>query len=174
MKQAKRLPLFAAESTTELLAEQDAQIESKDAESICRKRKAAKLQKPLLPKFFSAKLSGNEAAVEKYYETLHHCGFYIGRPLTADEKRDTEARTYAGWKWTHLRDAFVRLGFFRSDSSIRGFAQHLADVFPYLTMANIQRGFNSRGGYVDSNATATIIGEMEFEFEEVAVLAGLK
>ena len=49
MKQAKRLPLFAAESTTELLAEQDAQIESKDAESICRKRKAAKLQKPLLP-----------------------------------------------------------------------------------------------------------------------------
>lgn len=164
----------AAESTPELLAEQDAQSEPKDAESICRKRKAAKLQKPLLPKFFSAKLSGSEAAVERYYETLHHCSFYIGRPLTADEKRDTEAHTYAGWKWTHLRDAFVRLGFFRSDSSKRGFAQHLADVFPHLTMTNIQRGFNSRGGYVDSNATATIIGEMEFEFEEVAVLAGLK
>ena len=41
-------------------------------------------------------------------------------------------------------------------------------------MTNIQRGFNSRGTYVDSNATATIIGEMEFEFEEVAVQAGLK
>lgn len=174
MKQAQWLPLSEAESTPELLAEQDAQSEPKDAESICRKRKAAKLQKPLLPKFFSAKISGNEAAVEKYYETLHDCGFYIGRPLTADEKRDTEARTYAGWKWTHLRDAFVRLGFFRSDSSKRGFAQHLADVFPYLTMTNIQRGFNSRGGFVDSNATATIIGEMEFEFEDVAGLAGLK
>ena len=163
-----------AATTPEPSAEQDPQSEPKDAESICRKRKAAKLRKPLLPKFFNTKLSGSEAAVEKYYETLHHCGFYIGRTLTADEKRDPDARGYAGWKWTHLREAFVRLGFFRSDSSKRGFAQHLADVFPYLTLTNVQRGFNSRGGYVDSNATATIIGEMEFEFEEVAGLAGLK
>ncbi len=164
----------AVETVSETSAEQDAQSEPKDAESIRRKRKATKLQTPLLPKFYSTKLSANEAAVEKYYETLHHCGYYIGRTLTANEKRDPDACTYAGWKWTHLRDAFVRLGFFRSDSSKRGFAQHLADVFPYLTMTNIQRGFNSRGTYVDSNATATIIGEMEFEFEEVAVLAGLK
>ena len=129
---------------------------------------AAELQSPPLPKFFNQKLAGNKEAVDAYYRILHHCGLYIGRTLVAKEKKDPSIRGYAGWKWNHLREAFVKLGFFRSDSSKKGFAEHLADVFPYLTATNIQRGFNSRGGYVDSNEKSRVISEMMNEFEEVA------
>ena len=61
----------------------------------------------------------------------------------------------------------MRLGFFRADSSKKGFAENLADLFPYLGATNIQRGFNDRGGFVDDNSVARIISEIEFEFEDV-------
>ena len=143
------------------------QPEPKDAEGVYRKRKATTLQKPSLPKFFNEKLASNETAVDCFYETLHHCGFYIGRTLLPTEKKDAEQRCYEGWKWSHLREAFIRLDFFKADSSKKGFAEYLADVFPYLSATNIQRGFNSRGGYVDTNATRRIIKEMVNEFEDV-------
>lgn len=143
------------------------QPEPKDAEGVYRKRKATTLQKPSLPKFFNEKLASNETAVDCFYETLHHCGFYIGRTLLPTEKKDAEQRCYEGWKWSHLREAFIRLDFFKADSSKKGFAEYLADVFPYLSATNIQRGFNSRGGYVDTNATCRIIKEMVNEFEDV-------
>lgn len=143
------------------------QPEPKDAEGVYRKRKATTLQKPSLPKFFNEKLASNETAVDCFYETLHHCGFYIGRTLLPTEKKDAEQRCYEGWKWNHLREAFIRLDFFKADSSKKGFAEYLADVFPYLSATNIQRGFNSRGGYVDTNATRRIIQEMVNEFEDV-------
>ena len=101
---------------------------------------------------------------------------HTGRNRTryVEEKNDVNLRNYAGWKWKHLRDAFVRLGFFRADSNKKGFAQHLADVFPYLDAANIQRGFNSRGGYTDSNVNTRIINDIVGEFEEVAEIAGIE
>lgn len=148
----------------------DSQPESKDAYAVYCRRRDAKPQKPLLPKFFNEKLATDDTAVERFYEILHHCGFYIGRTLLSDEKKDPRKRCYEGWKWSHLREAFVRLGFFRADSSKKGFAEFLADVFPDLTATNIQRGFNSRGGYVDSNAVHRILQEMTAEFETVANL----
>lgn len=153
---------------------QDVQSESKDALAVYRRRKAAKLQKPVLPKFFNTKLTSNVQAIDAYYEALHECGFFIGRALIEEEKNDVNLRYYAGWKWKHLRDAFVKLGFFRADSNKRGFAQHLADVFPYLDAANIQRGFNNRGGYTDSNANTRIINDIIDEFEDVAEIAGIE
>lgn len=143
------------------------QPKPKSAEDVYRQRLAVKPQKPELPKFFNEKLASNPVAVESYYETLHHCGFFIGRTLIEEEKRAPDRRCYAGWKWSHLREAFVRLGFFRADSSKKGFAEHLADVFPYLGATNIQLGFNDRGGFIDDNTVARIIGEIEFEFEDV-------
>lgn len=83
------------------------------------------------------------------------------------EKKDADQRCYDGWKWSHLREVFVRLGFFKADSPKKGFAEYLADVFPYLSATNIQRSFNSCGGYVDTNATRRIIQEMINEFEDV-------
>lgn len=144
------------------------QPEQKNAESVYRKRKSIPPQKPALPKFFNEKLVSSETAVDCFYETLHHCGFYIGRTLLPIEKKNADQRCYEGWKWSHLREAFVHLGFFKADSSKKGFAEYLADVFPYLSATNIQRSFNSRGGYVDTNATRRIIQEMVNEFEDVS------
>ena len=159
-----------AEIIEETTPAQPAQFESKDADTVYRKRSAAKLQKPRLPNFFNEELAINENAVKSYYDTLHRCGFYIGRTLLSHEKRDPDIRYYAGWKWKHLREAFVKLGFIKKDSSKKGFAEYLADVFPYLEATNIQRGFNSRGGYTDPNATRRIINDMVSEFEEVSDL----
>ena len=143
------------------------QPEPKDAEGVYRKRMVVQPQRPPLPKFFNEKLASNDSAVDSFYETLHHCGFYIGRTLLTSEKKDSAKRCYEGWKWSHLREAFVRLDFFKADSSKKGFAEYLAEVFPYLSATNIQRSFNSRGGYVDTNATARVIKEMMTEFEDV-------
>lgn len=68
---------------------------------------------------------------------------------------------------------------FAVDLAVRGgfevlLDQHLADVFPYLDAANIQRGFNSRGGYTDRNANASIIHDIMGEFEDVAEIAGIE
>ena len=144
--------------------------EPKDADAVYHKRMSLKPNKPRLPNFFNEKLVSNKVAVECYYETLHHCGFFIGRTLVGHEKKDPDIRCYAGWKWKNLRDAFVKLGFFKADSSKKGFAEHLAEVFPYLEVANIQRGFNNRGGYVDNNANTRIVNDMVAEFEDVADL----
>ena len=156
----------AAEAKVKEMAEPD----SKAAHTVYAKRLKCKPLKPALPKFFSEKLTGNADAIKSYYATLHHCGFFIGRTLVEEEKRDPDRRCYAGWKWTHLREAFVKLGFFRADSSKKGFAEHLAEVFPYLGATNIQRGFNSRGGYTDPNATHQIILDIMHEFDDVKTL----
>lgn len=63
------------------------QPEPKDAEGVYRKRKATTLQKPSLPKFFNEKLASNETAIDCFYETLHHCGFYIGRTLLQQRRK---------------------------------------------------------------------------------------
>lgn len=150
--------------------QQTQQSEPKGADAIYNKRKTTKMQTPPLPKFFNEKLAANETAVDCFYEILHHCGFFIGRPLLPAEKKDPETRCYEGWKWDYLREAFIKLGFFKADSSKRGFALYLADVFPYLTATNVQRSFNSRNAYVDSNAKQRIINEMVEEFDEVVDL----
>ncbi len=162
------------QAAEQVASTQDARSEPKDALAVYRRRKSAKLRKPVLPNFFNTKITSNEQAVEAYYKALHKCGIFIGRVLIEEEKNNVELRIYAGWKWKHLRDAFVRLSFFRADSNKKGFAQHLADVFPYLEASNIQRGFNSRGGYTDSNANARIIKDIMSEFEEVARIAGIE
>lgn len=148
----------------------DSQSNGKDARSVYLRRKAITPNRPPLPKFFSEKLSGNEQAVESYYDALHDCGFYIGRSLLPEEKLDRNTRYYDGWKWSHLRDAFVKIGFFRGDSSKKGFADHLAEVFPYLSATNIQRGFNSRGPYAVSNTSNRILKAIQDEFEDVVEL----
>lgn len=147
-----------------------AQPESKSAEAVYRRWAAAKPQRPDLPNFFTPRLAKNPEAVEEYYDTLHHCGFYIGRTLIDEEKRDRNKRCYDGWKWKYLREAFIRLGFFKADSSKKGFAEHLAEVFPYLVATNIQRGFNDRGSYTDTNTKDSIITAMVYEFEDVKAL----
>lgn len=154
----------------EVATAQSSKPVSKGADAVYRKRSNSKPQRPRLPNFFNEKLAANKSAVDRYYETLHHCGFFIGRSLLEHEKRDPDMRCYDGWKWKHLREAFVKLGFFKADSSKKGFAEHLADVFPYFEATNIQRGFNSRGGYIDPNATQRIITDMVHEFETVKEL----
>lgn len=143
---------------------------SKGAEAVYSRWAAVKPQKPDLPKFFDKRLTGNSEAVEEYYRVLHHCGFFIGRTLTAEEKRDRDRRCYDGWKWKYLRDAFVKLGFIKGGSPKKGFAEHLTEVFPYLVATNIQRGFNDRGGYTDDNTKDSIITAMIHEFEDVKTL----
>lgn len=50
----------------------------------------------------------------------------------------------------------------------------LPSIWPYLMLTNVQCGFNSRGGYVDSNKTSTIIREMVTEFEDVSAIGGIE
>jgi hypothetical protein len=140
----------------------------KDARAIFNERKTTKPCTPKLPNFFSEKLANNAAALECYYATLHHCGFYIGRTLLKQEKKDPESSRYEGWKWKHLREAFVKLDFIAADSPKKGFAKHIAAVFPCLEFTNIQRGFNSRGGYYeDEKASKRIISDIIAEFQPV-------
>lgn len=149
---------------------QPTQSESKDAVAVYNNRLSTKPRSPRLPNFFSERLTGNEDAVKCYYKTLHHCGFYIGRTLLEHEKKNEDTSCYTGWKWKHLREAFVKLDIIKTDSSKKGFAEHLSAVFPCLEATNIQRGFNSRGGYTDPVATKRIIADMVSEFKEVADL----
>ena len=139
----------------------------KDAYSVFCERRDMKPKKPRLPIFFSQRLAGNPAAIERYYKVIHHCGFFIGRTLLKEEKGDPVKNDYEGWKWKHLREAFIKLGFFNADSPKVGFAKHLAAVFPYLEVSSIQRGFDENRGYTDSIITSRIIANMVAEFEEV-------
>lgn len=146
------------------------QPKPKDAKAVYRERMANKPKTPRLSVMFSEKLANNKPAVECYYKILHHCGLYIGRALLEHEKKDPDISCYEGWKWKHLREAFIKLGFIAPDSSKKGFAEYLASVFPYLEATNIQRGFNSRGGYEDTNAAHRIVADMVNEFDEVKSL----
>ena len=140
---------------------------SKDAQAVYEKRRVSAPQRPRLPLFFMPCLLDSESATRKFYDVLHHCGFYIGRTLLEHEKRDKEIRIYESWKWKHLREAFIKLGFIKADSTKKGFAEFLESVFPYLTSDNVKRGFNSRGGYEDKDAFNRIVVDIMVEFQPV-------
>lgn len=150
----------------------DAIPNAKDARAVYEKRRAVQPCRPHLPLFFKSCLLDNEAATCKFYDVLHHCGFYVGRALLDCEKRDSDIRIYENWKWKHFREAFINLGFIKSDSTKKGFAEFLASVFPYLSAENVQRGFSSRGGYEDKEAYHRIVKEIEYEFQSVKELCG--
>ena len=109
-------------------------------------------------------------AINKYYEILHHCGFYIGRTLLSKEKKDKESKRYEGWKWMHLREAFVKLGILRSDNTKKGFAEHLAKVFPFLTVDGVLRGLNGRSVYKNKAMDERIVSDIVEEFGPVKEL----
>lgn len=148
----------------------EAPAKAKDALSVYQNRKAIQPRRPALSVVFASGLVENPEAVVRYYEVLHHCGFYIGRTLLSKEKRNKEESRYEGWKWRHLREAFLNLGFLRSDHAKKRFAEYLAKVFPYLTADNVLRGFSSRGSYVDKEADNRIIADIEDEFRLVKAM----
>lgn len=139
----------------------------KDAKTVYQKRLSMKPKSPKLPLFFNAKLADNAEAVSRFYAILHRCGFYVGRTLLPEEKRDKTASAYDGWKWKHLREAFMTLGFIRKAHAKKALAEYFAQVFPYLDPENVKRGFNSRGTYEDPSATARVVREVVAEFSSV-------
>lgn len=143
---------------------------AKDALAIYQKRKAAQPRRPRLSYIFSDEMVSNVEAVNKYYEVLHRCGFFIGRTLLREEKRDKEARQYTGWKWRHLMDAYLNMGFIRRDFTKRGFANHIASVFPYLTADSVLRSLSSRSAYDNKDADRRYVSEIEYEFKPVTDL----
>lgn len=140
---------------------------SKDAQAVYQLRLSAHAERPKLPIFFNEVLAGNPDTIALFYDIFHHCGFYIGRTLLPDEKKDPQKNCYDGWKWKHVREAFIRLGFIRGDSTKKGLAEFFAKVFPYLSADNVKRGFNSRGTYEDPSAFRRIAAEIEGEFAPV-------
>ena len=143
---------------------------AKDALSVYQRRKALSPHRPVFSNNFTDALVGNRNAVNKYYEILHHCGFYIGRTLISKEKKDKESKRYEGWKWMHLREAFVKLGILRRDNTKKGFAEHLAKVFPYLTEDSVLRGLNGRSIYKNKAMDERIVDDIVDEFEPVKEL----
>ena len=161
----------ARQTAEEQKASADARPSSKDAMAVYQKRRSVQPERPRLPAFFNPKLTGNAAAVDRYYDILHHCGFYIGRALTNEEKHDKEASVYEGWKWKHLREAFMQLGFIKKDHVKKALAEYFEKVFPYLDAANVLRGFNSRGSYEDPTLFARLVSEISAEFQPVLDLS---
>ena len=143
---------------------------AKDALSVYQRRKASSPHRPTFSYIFTDALVGNMDAINKYYEILHHCGFYIGRTLLSKEKKDKETKRYEGWKWMHLREAFVKLGILRSDNTKKGFAEHLAKVFPFLTEDSVLRGLNGRSVYKNKAMDERIVSDIVEEFGPVKEL----
>ncbi|MBR4365859.1 MAG: hypothetical protein IKP43_03650 [Bacteroidaceae bacterium] len=139
----------------------------KDSRAVYQKRKNTKAEMPKLPFYFHERLAENDEARQAFYKTLHHCGFYIGRTLLEEEKRNSEINCYNGWKWCHLREAFMNMGVIRKDTPKKSFAEYLEAVFPFLDADNVKRGFNSRGTIPDQAAFNRIVGEMQNEFKPV-------
>ncbi|MBO7617890.1 MAG: hypothetical protein J6T22_11845 [Bacteroidales bacterium] len=140
---------------------------AKDALSVYRRRKAMSPHRPPFSYIFTDKLVGNMDAINKYYEILHHCGFYIGRALLSKEKKDKEIKRYEGWKWMHLREALVDLGILHKDNANNQFAKYLAKVFPYLTEAGVLRGLNGRSTYKNEAKNERIVRDIVDEFRPV-------
>lgn len=143
---------------------------AKDALSVYQRRKATSPHRPTFSYIFTDKLVRNMDAINKYYEILHHCGFYIGRTLLSKEKKDKKTKRYEGWKWMHLREAFVELGILHKDNTKNQFAEHLANVFPYLTKESVLRGLNGRSIYKNTATNERIVSDIVDEFNPVKKL----
>lgn len=144
-----------------------AQHPPKDAQSVFRKRLSVTPTRPKLPIFFSEALAVNPQGVDMFYDTLHHCGFFIGRTLLPDEKENPQKKCYDGWKWKHVREALIHLKFVRPDSPKKGLAEYLAEVFPYLSATSVKRSFNSRGIYEDPLVFKRKVDEIIAEFKHI-------
>ncbi len=147
---------------------------AKDALSVYQRRKAMSPHRPTFSYIFTDEFVGNMDAINKYYDILHHCGFYIGRALLSKEKKDKKTLRYEGWKWMHLRQAFVELGILHNDNTKNQFAEHLASVFPYLTKDSVLRGLNGRSIYKNTAKNEHIVSEIVDEFKPVKELIEIK
>lgn len=67
-------------------------------------------------------------------------------------------------------DAYVKMGFIRRDFTKKGFADHLASVFPYLTADSVLRSLSSRSTFDDKDADRRYVSEIEYEFKPVTDL----
>lgn len=122
-------------------------------------------QRPKLPSFFSKALVNNAVAMEKYYEILHHCGYYMGRALTRQEEKDEDINYINNWQWNHVRVAFEKLGFIKVGTPKLHFAQYLPTVFTYLKTNNLTKGFQRHGEFKDG--FDTYVEEVMNEFAPV-------
>ena len=156
-----------AENTEEATPETPAETPSpKNALAVYQRYLAAKPRRPELPVFFNESLAGSPDAVTRFYDILHRCGFFIGRTLLPEEKRDRQKKHYEGWKWRHLRDALMRAGIIHNDAPKKGLAEYLGSVFPYLSADNIKRGFN-RGVAYEDRSTRRVVAAIVEEFSPV-------
>lgn len=176
MEQLYRIRYFREEQerqkviTTEFLPSETDKPTAKDAQTIYRKRNAVHPQRPKLTSIFNEKFVDNVRAVDKFYDILHNCGFYIGRALLAEEKKDPNKNKYEEWKWKHLREAFMSMGLMRKDATKISFAKFLQSVFPYLDADNVKRGFNSRGTQENMDTFERIVYDVKAEFKAVILL----
>lgn len=144
---------------------------AKSAQAKYELRRNIKPERPSLPLFFNTTLASNDDAIKTFYDLFHRCGFYIGRALLDWEKKDKTALSYANWKWKHVRQAFMDLCIIQKDTTKKGFAVYLEQVFPYLDAESIKRDFNSRNNiYEDTIAFNRIVREIRAEFQPVADL----
>lgn len=137
----------------------------KDAQAVYQRRLDIKPEYPRLPPYFNQAFQTHPQAVQQFYDIFHHCGFYIGRVLLDNEKRNRNINYYAGWKWKHVREAFINLKFILPDSPKNALADYLESVFPYLDANNVKRGFNSRGTYENATIFNSIVHNIEEEFQ---------
>ena len=164
----EELEKMQAAALAELSAATEASGEpaAKDALSVYMKRKAVKPLRPRLPDFFNVNLVTDPEATTKFYDILHHCGFYIGRTLLSQEKADKNQYAYKGWKWKHLREALSKMKLIDPFTPKAALAEYLVEVFPYLEFEAVKRGFNNRGGQLENATTdERIIKEIQNEFE---------
>lgn len=143
----------------------------KDAKSVYIYRRSIPTVRPPLPRFFSGSLTSNHEATTAFYDVLHHIGFYIGRPLLAEEKNKLQTGNFEGWKWSHLFEALKKTGVIRKDTPKKWYADYIAKTLPYVKADNVRRSLNSRGAYGEDVSTFNnIVNSIVDEFKIVSRL----
>ena len=156
--------------TAEFFPAEPANPQSKKKEDVYKNRFAQPPRRPILSRYFPKKLANNTRAFDKFYDILHHCGLYIGRPLLDTEKKDPDKSRYEGWKWKHLYQALINLGLLNQDTPKKSYGEYIESVFPSVKAENVIRSFGNRGVPKDERLSSRIIKDIEDEFDAVTTL----
>ena len=112
-----------------------------------------------LPDFFVHDLRVNPDATAELIRRLTAAGIYMSRNLTKEAKKLPEASPYVKWKWNHLLQAFKDLELIDSNTTQKGFADFLVQVFPDRKAGNILQSFYRNCDKMNSSTLADVKDE---------------
>lgn len=124
--------------------------------------------RPELPDFFKKSIADSTDATDQFYDILHRIACQIEGLTNTEADDKTDSRLSKKWRWNHVRIACENLKIIKKGTAKQHFAEFLHEVFPFLKVSTITKGFQRHPEIADG--FDVIVKDIEYEFNSMPII----